>query len=294
MSFIMPPFWAQSYRGLAAMSPHAVATLVTPAIALGASTVANPTVLTALVPHGLVTGDTVTIAGHVGSTPAVDGSRVVTVIDTLHFSVPVTVTIAGAGGTVTRTIPIEPMTLTQGKLRAGLDWVDGDPRDWLMLQFIAAARMKVEQDTGLSLLLKTYDVSFDWIPVDGGPFTLPWRPARVTAITYLDSAGAAHALTGADYWQDPSSEAPVAARAALNPTSAWPTDLRPFQPWVVRLIAGWPDVASIPPPLLHAVGLLTAHYATVGRDIATIGHEVAANPYGYDDAIAPYQLVSLA
>jgi hypothetical protein len=47
--------------------------------------------------HGLTNGDTVIIAG-TDSTPAIDGSMVITVIDNDNFSVPTVVTIAGTNG----------------------------------------------------------------------------------------------------------------------------------------------------------------------------------------------------
>lgn len=47
--------------------------------------------------HGLETGDTIVIA-HSGTTPTLDGSRVVTRVDDDSFTVPVTVTVAGTAG----------------------------------------------------------------------------------------------------------------------------------------------------------------------------------------------------
>lgn len=70
-------------------------------ITITSSSVANPTVITTAAPHGRVSGDTVTVAGHTGSTPAITGSYKVTVIDATHFSIPVTVTVGGTGGTAT-------------------------------------------------------------------------------------------------------------------------------------------------------------------------------------------------
>lgn len=63
--------------------------------------VANPTVVTS-VAHGLVTGQTVTIAGS-NSTPTINGSRVVTRINDDTFTVPVNVTVLGTTGTYTVT-----------------------------------------------------------------------------------------------------------------------------------------------------------------------------------------------
>lgn len=272
---------------------HAVSVRVTPAIAVGASSVASPTVLTTLTPHGLVSGDTAAILGHVGSTPAVDGARVVTVIDALHVSVPVAVTVAGAGGTLTRTIAVEPLTLAEGKLRAGLDWVDGDARDALMLGFIATARSKVEQDTGLALLAQLRDVYLDALP--GGPFSLPMlsRPLQaVVTMQSTDPAGLVATLDPAGYTVDL-----VSGRIGLALGYAWPSDLRLLQPWVIRIVAGRPSVAQLlaeAPLLVHAVGLLTAHYATVGRDLTPVGTIIATTPQGYEDAISSYTQVTLA
>lgn len=73
----------------------AVATILT-------SSVANPTVLTFSAPHGFQTGDTsVVVAGHSGSTPAVNGTYTVTRINATQITVPVNVTVAGTGGTAT-------------------------------------------------------------------------------------------------------------------------------------------------------------------------------------------------
>lgn len=58
--------------------------------------VANPTVITSA-SHGLVSGETVTIYDS-NSTPTVDGDRVVTVLSSNTFSVPVNVTVSGNTG----------------------------------------------------------------------------------------------------------------------------------------------------------------------------------------------------
>jgi len=69
-----------------------------PLVAVTSSSIANPThIVTAA--NSFVTNDTVTIAGHVGSTPAVDGDRVATVVSTTEFTVPLNVTGGGTGGT---------------------------------------------------------------------------------------------------------------------------------------------------------------------------------------------------
>jgi uncharacterized phiE125 gp8 family phage protein len=181
---------------------------------------------------------------------------------------------------------LEPLTLAEGKLRAGLEWADGDARDALMLGFIAAARAKVEADTGLALLTQTRDVYLDDV---SGTIVLPGqsRPLQsVTSIKSTDSAGVQTTLAPANYVVDLAS-----GRIGLAIAGAWPTDLRPFQPYVLRIVAGYASVALLTaaaPLLVHAVGLLTAHYATTGRDLATVGTIIDETIQGYDDAISGY------
>lgn len=65
------------------------------------ATVANPTVVTAP-NHGLTSTDTILIAGST-TTPTIDGSRVVTVVDANTFTIPVNVTSGGGAQTATYT-----------------------------------------------------------------------------------------------------------------------------------------------------------------------------------------------
>jgi len=61
---------------------------------------------------------------------------------------------------------------------------------------------------------------------------------------------------------------------------------------VYRIVAGWPDAATLKaeaPLLVHAVGLLVAHYATFGRDLIT-AEGATVVPLGYSDAIQPHRL----
>jgi len=64
------------------------------------SSVANPTVITTSAPHDLLDGAQVTISGHTGSTPDINGVHTITLINATTFSIPVNVTVGGTGGTV--------------------------------------------------------------------------------------------------------------------------------------------------------------------------------------------------
>lgn len=64
---------------------------------ISSNTMANPTVVTTPVAHGLTSGDIIQVYSS-NSTPTINGERVVTVISPTTFSVPVTVTVAGTAG----------------------------------------------------------------------------------------------------------------------------------------------------------------------------------------------------
>jgi len=69
-----------------------------PLVAITSSSVANPSQITTAA-NKFVSTDTVTIVGHQGSTPAIDGDSVATVISPTVFSIPINVTIGGTLGT---------------------------------------------------------------------------------------------------------------------------------------------------------------------------------------------------
>lgn len=69
-----------------------------PPVAITSSSIANPSHLTTAA-NAFRTNDTVTIAGHTGSTPAIDGERVVTVVSPTDCTIPINVTGGGTGGT---------------------------------------------------------------------------------------------------------------------------------------------------------------------------------------------------
>lgn len=74
-------------------------------VALASYVTANPIIVTTVEPHGIVSGQTVTIAGNVGGVPSINGEHVATRIDATRFSFPLSVgddPQEGTGGTVAR------------------------------------------------------------------------------------------------------------------------------------------------------------------------------------------------
>jgi hypothetical protein len=208
----------------------------------------------------------------------------------------------------------EPLTLDEGKLVAGVDWPSGDPREPLMSGWIAAARDQVERDTGLPLLTQTIDLSIKGVP---GPYSgpwwgvpvspwyvpvYPWYNPTVATIVLVRAPGRLQAVSSAEYLDDagqsqtidPSTYVVDLTRGTIWPLSgSWPnTALR------IQYVAGWASAAVLKPAvplLIHALGLLVAHYATLGRDIAVLERgSLLTIPQGYVDAIAAYAQVAVA
>ena len=74
---------------------------IIPTATISTSSVAAATVITTAAAHGLTSGVQVTIAGHAGSTPSINGNYTITKLSANTFSIPKAVTVAGTGGTVT-------------------------------------------------------------------------------------------------------------------------------------------------------------------------------------------------
>ncbi len=71
-------------------------------IPITSNTIANPSVVTTPIAHGLATGNIIVISGVITSDPTINGEQTVTVISPTTFSVPVNVTTGGTGGTFVR------------------------------------------------------------------------------------------------------------------------------------------------------------------------------------------------
>lgn len=85
------------------VNTRTVRTWITPpaTVAITSSSVGDPTVLTTAA-HGIAVGTTevVTIAGHTGSTPSINGTFPFTALTATTGTIPVVVTVGGTGGTL--------------------------------------------------------------------------------------------------------------------------------------------------------------------------------------------------
>lgn len=186
-------------------------------------------------------------------------------------------------------------TTDQAKLRAGLDWLAGDPRDALIDGYVLSAQQAVEADTGVALLTQTIDVFLDRFPspYDGSPIELPRRVVTsVTSVIWTNTSGVVQAPLDPTMYTLDAGTLSAPARLALSPTGVWPSDVYPWPPITVRLVVGYANLAALQAAasgLVDAVGLRVAHAANVGRDRFT-----EANLRDeYAELIAPYQLVTV-
>lgn len=119
---------------LAAFAQHV--RLSYPAITILASTNTNPIQVTTTIPHGLVTGDQVTITGHLVNTNA-NGTWTVTVIDNWNFTIPTAGNgVGGQTGTERKTQPVDLPFVVEAVITAWslVDWEYGST-EFLALRF---------------------------------------------------------------------------------------------------------------------------------------------------------------
>src|SRR5260221_2124771 len=92
----------QSFSDAADYCDVLVRYVVSAAVTITTSSVANPSVITTATPHGFGTSGTflVRIAGHAGSTPSINNDYTAIYVSATSFSIPVNVTVGGTGGTV--------------------------------------------------------------------------------------------------------------------------------------------------------------------------------------------------
>ena len=105
---------------------------------------------------------------------------------------------------------------------------------------IIGAREKVEGDTGLALVVSTWDQTFDSFPASSSdPLELRRRPAvSISSITYVDTAGDSQTWAAANYILDKSTnKRPPAIHTAFD--VSWPDTRAIVNAVTVRFIAGF-------------------------------------------------------
>jgi len=160
--------------------------------------------------------------------------------------------------------------------------------DALINRYITTARCYVERRIERPIVAHTLDVLFDRV------YPSPWLTLpigsvlAVTSITSTNDAGVATVLAPSAYVVDLAS---TPARLGLAAGGTWPSDVRALQGVAIRVEVG---LVPVPEDLVHALRLLVGHYYE--NRMASVGDERvdAALPFGVDELLAPYEMVSLA
>lgn len=190
----------------------------------------------------------------------------------------------------------EPVLVADAKahcrVQTGLD-------DAYLGGLIAAARQRVELETGRQLVTASWRLTLDTFPpdllrdrhlrdrpwdLDRDAVALPRAPLQsVTSVTYLDTAGVLQTLDPSRYLVD----------AAMHPgrvMPAWGTiwPVARYQSGSVRVdyVAGYGDPTAVPAPLRQAVLMLVAHWYDAREAVAAAGQ--AEVPLAFDWLVQPY------
>lgn len=195
----------------------------------------------------------------------------------------------------------EPITYAQAKAFLRLP---DDTEQAYVASLCAAARQKLEGDTGLRLITQTWDLYFDLFPQDTGrqmisqgwdPYWsiypqdtvyLPFEPLQsVSSIKTTAIDGTVTTLDASNYTVDLTGVPP---RVRLSNSGAWPGNLQRTSAVVMRCVCGFgTDGTSVPAPLLQAMYQVIAAWYMYRSQA---GAAVPMKWFGYDATIDNYRI----
>lgn len=179
---------------------------------------------------------------------------------------------------------VEPVSMAEAKAHCR---IDHDTEDAYVGALIIAARQWVENVCGMALMTQTWDGWLDAFPTDA--IVIPKYPvASVTSITYHSSdLVTSTAVPTGNYQVDTKRRPP---RIARKHGVSWPSaTLRESSGVVVRFVAGYTAVDSVPRDIKHAILLLIGQlYAH--REPEVTGSTIARVGFSVDALLAPHRL----
>jgi uncharacterized phiE125 gp8 family phage protein len=181
---------------------------------------------------------------------------------------------------------VEPITLAEAK--SFLRVAHGDD-DGLITSLVAAARAHVETATRRALLAQTWRIVRDAWPAGGRIAVTPAPLIGVVAARIRDEHGEPHALDTAAFSFVAGA---VPAELAFVPWSLPSPGVDESGIEIDVELGHGASAAAVPPQLVHAVRLLTAHWYE-HRGILASGQAGAPLPVSITALIAPLRVVSL-
>jgi uncharacterized phiE125 gp8 family phage protein len=173
----------------------------------------------------------------------------------------------------------DPVSLAEAK--AHLRVTDGSD-DALIVGYLMAARQHVEDFTGRTLSLQTYDYKIDDELCD--EIVLPRPPlVSVTSVSYVDINGATQTLSAALYQVDTGI---LFGRIVPAYQATYPSVRSQPNAVAVRFQAGY---SQIPEPIRQAILLLVSHFYD-NRQPVLIGAISSELPFSVVALLSPYKV----
>ncbi len=186
-----------------------------------------------------------------------------------------------------QTLPPAGEPLGLADLKAFLR-LDGAEEDALVLATAAAARAHLEAMTGRLFLRQGWRIRRDtWPPT--GRLVLPIGPVLSLDAVMVTGEGGPAAVPIDRFVLDGTAAPP---RLAWRP-GAVPQPAVPLAGIALDVTCGFGTAADVPPSLLQALRLLTAHWFE-NRSLIAVGHEVAVIPRMVEDLVAPFIMRRIA
>ncbi len=187
---------------------------------------------------------------------------------------------------------VEPLSTSEAKDHLRIDITDDDV---LIDTLIKASRQYVETYTRRALLDQTWDWKFDGFPCGNPWLVFPLgNVSSVTAVTYVDSAGAPQTWSNTLYQTDLPT-GPKALKGRIGPAYAqyYPTTRTDTMNAVtIRFVAGYGSAATaVPESIKAAMKLLIGHWYH-NREAVVVGVGVGSVPVpqSVDALLWPYQV----
>jgi uncharacterized phiE125 gp8 family phage protein len=193
------------------------------------------------------------------------------------------------GLTMPRTLIIapesEPVTLDEAKAHLKVNLGDEDA---LITALITVSRQWAENFMGRAVLSQTWDYFLDGFASDC--IELPLPPLiSVTSVKYIDNNGATQTLATTEYEVDTAAE-PGIVRLGFG--KSWPGTRPKANAVIVRFVAGYAGVNSLPGPIKSAC-LLVIGELYERREHGIIASQVSVVPMSAEYLLWPYRMSML-
>jgi uncharacterized phiE125 gp8 family phage protein len=174
----------------------------------------------------------------------------------------------------------EPIGITDiAKLHLKLD---GTEEDLLLAIWIQAAREKIEERTGRSLITQGRQIKLDYFPCHIELMNGPVQADSIV-IKYFDEDEVEQTLSNTEYWVD--THSPIARIVVKN---NWPSTKCMPNAVTIDYNAGYGDTADDVPGSLRSACLLRFGHFYENRQSVVLGTSANEVPLGEDDLIQPY------